>query len=100
MNPPYSSDRIGAFCEKLVAEYRAGNVSAACVLVNNATETRWFQSLCSRATAVCFPLGRVRFWNPNKQAAPLQGQAVLYLGDRRESFAAEFAQFGVVCHVI
>ena len=92
--------KIGAFCGKLVEEYRAGNVMAACVLVNNATETRWFQSLCGAASAICFPSGRVRFWNPSKEAAPLQGQAVLFLGDDMATFKAAFSKFGVVCHVV
>ena len=100
MNPPYSSDKISAFCGKLVAEYQSGNVMAACVLVNNATETRWFQSLCGAASAICFPSGRVRFWNPSKEAAPLQGQAVLFLGDDMATFKAAFSKFGVVCHVV
>ena len=100
MNPPYSSDKIGAFCEKLVEQYLTGNVTAACVLVNNATETRWFQLLCGAASAICFPAGRVRFWSPDKLAAPLQGQAVLYLGNDLFAFHTAFEGFGVVCHVV
>ena len=60
------------------------------------TETRWFQGFRSVAAAVCFPLGRVRFWNPDKEAAPLQGQAVLYLGNDTKLFDAEFSDFGWV----
>ena len=57
MNPPYASDLIGKFIDKLVAELP--NIEQAIVLVNNATETEWFNKLIPRASAVCFPRSRV-----------------------------------------
>jgi hypothetical protein len=91
LNPPYAGDLIGKFAAKLVA---AADVSAAVVLVNNATETRWFQALIGRAAAVCFPGGRVKFWHPERESAPLQGQAVIYIGPEPETFRHAFAAFG------
>ena len=97
MNPPYSQPLIQQFCEKLVAHVRAGEVREACVLVNNATETTWFQLLATVAAAICFPKGRIRFWSPDGQeGAPLQGQAVLYMGPQPDKFAQEFQKFGFV----
>lgn len=94
LNPPYSAGLIGKFAEKLAAHYESGDVTEACILVNNATETVWFARLIENASAVCFPRGRVRFWHPDKVSAPLQGQAVIYLGDNTDGFRSEFAGFG------
>jgi len=100
MNPPYAGDLIGKFIEKLCDAHGIGAMSQACVLVNNATETRWFQTAASAASAIAFPCGRVKFWHPRKTAMPLQGQAVLYLGDNVDGFHQEFSRFGMVCRVI
>ncbi len=96
MNPPYAQPLCGEFCAKLVEEYVQCLVSEACVLVNNATETGWFQDVAGKAAAICFPRGRVKFWHPSKEATPLQGQAVLYLGGSAAKFASEFGRFGLV----
>jgi phage N-6-adenine-methyltransferase len=100
LNPPYAQPRVGQFCDKLVEHLRQGDVSQAIVLVNNATETRWFQALLAHAQAVCFPTGRVRFWHPEKTSAPLQGQAVIYCGGQEQQFVEAFQDLGKVCHVV
>lgn len=96
MNPPYSQPLINEFCTRLADEYSRGDVEHAVVLVNNGTETGWFQALAAEATAMCFPCGRVKFWHPNKVAIPLQGQAVVYMGTHLDAFKREFAPFGFV----
>ena len=95
MNPPYASDLIGKFCEKLAEQYRSGNTVEAIVLVNNATETNWFNALIECAAAVVFPKGRVRYTTPHgEMGAPLQGQAVIYVGKNPEKFLTEFRPLG------
>ena len=96
LNPPYSQPLIEWFTSKLADEFAAGDVTEACVLVNNATETVWFQTIAAAASCVCFPRGRVRFWHPERESAPLQGQAVLYLGPNVGGFQDAFAGFGFV----
>lgn len=94
MNPPYSSDKIGAFIDKLVSERQ--NINQAIVLVNNATETAWFKKIVDIATAVCFPCGRIKFVDTNgkQSGAPLQGQAILYIGNEVNKFIESFAHYG------
>jgi len=101
MNPPYKSNLISDFVGKLCDEFDAGNVTEACVLVNNATETKWFQLLAKHASIILFPSSRIKFWYPDRDSiTPLQGQAVLYLGDNTESFNKNFENVGVICWVI
>ena len=97
MNPPYAQPLISQFCEHLVKEVQAGGVTAAVVLVNNATETAWFRRVAAVSRAVCFPDGRVCFWHPSKETStPLQGQALLYIGPDLEVFRQEFTPLGTV----
>ena len=94
MNPPYAQPAVNDFCARLGHAYTAGAVAQACVLVNNATETGWFQDLAAVAAAICFPRARVKFWHPERESAPLQGQAVIYLGGNVDAFRQAFQGFG------
>jgi hypothetical protein len=95
MNPPYAQPLISNFAEAVAYKYNAGEFKQAIVLVNNATETQWFQRMAGVAAAICFPKSRVRFLDPEgNPGAPLQGQAILYFGKNPEKFAAEFNQYG------
>lgn len=95
MNPPYAQPLIADFSNKIAESYERGDVSSACVLVNNATETSWFQRMLKCAAGVCFPRARIRFLDPNgKPGAPLQGQAVIYFGNNPQAFCDNFGGFG------
>jgi phage N-6-adenine-methyltransferase len=97
MNPPYGHPAIEQFTGKLAESLRAGEVTAALVLVNNATETDWFRAISTVAAAVCFPEGRVKYWNTEGTGiTPLQGQAILYMGSRVAAFRKTFSPFGVL----
>ena len=100
MNPPYAANLIGQFSSKLAKEYKNGNVDQAIVLVNNATETGWFFEMIEQASAVCFPKSRVKFWRPDGETgAPLQGQAIIYMGDNPHDFSEAFSEIGWCAHV-
>lgn len=99
MNPPYSGDLIGRFIDKLCSE--RCNYDQAIVLVNNATETEWFNKIISIASVVCFVKSRVKFWMPDgKTGAPLQGQAIVYIGNESDRFANAFESVGWCANVI
>ncbi len=85
------------FHSKLLEEYDAKRTKAAISLVNNSTETAWFQTMLERFP-VCFPKGRIPFLDA--QGHPVegnrQGQAFFYLGPRLALFRRTFSEFGVV----
>ena len=91
LNPPYSSDLIGQFAEKV----KAKEYEQAIILVNNATETAWFADIVSVSGAIVFPTSRIKFYKPDgTTGAPLQGQAFLYVGESPYRFLSEFERFG------
>lgn len=100
LNPPYSGDLVAAFTKKLREDHEEGSVTQAVLLVNNATDTQWFQALL-RDYPVCLTSGRVRFWREDgEDLQARQGQAIFYLGDERERFLAEFSSFGTVVEAL
>ena len=103
LNPPYSKGLIEQFVTKLLFEIYRGSTTEAICLVNNATETRWFQSLLERCSAVCFVRGRIKFFKAVQDVIltrlvpgdkPRQGQAVFYFGMRSYVFERLFGKIG------
>ena len=97
INPPYSRGCVKAFMEKMVSEFRIGSFPQGIALVNNGTETGWFQDAAAACSAVCFPRTRVKYLTADlsKSNSPLQGQAILYFGDRPDMFETAFDSIGV-----
>lgn len=97
LNPPYSATQD--WVDKAIKEFDAGHTEAALVLVNNATETRWFQAMLRRFP-VCFPASRLQFWrHDHSDVGARQGQAIFLLSNDRAqagNFTAAFGQFGPV----
>jgi ParB family chromosome partitioning protein len=96
MNPPYAQPLISQFSDAVADKYLAKEIKSAIVLVNNATETAWFQRMVESSTAICFPKARIKFMDPqgNRTGAPLQGQAILYMGSKANKFVLEFCKYG------
>jgi ParB family chromosome partitioning protein len=98
LNPPFSRPLITQFTDKLLEEYSAGRTTAALLLTNAFTSTRWFQKAGRAASAICFSNGRrLRFVDANgKEASPTQGQAFFYFGQRLQLFARTFSDIGFI----
>jgi ParB family chromosome partitioning protein len=98
MNPPYKHVLIVQFISTLLKKLEQGEVKQAIVLVNNATETKWFQSILEICDAICLPKKRIKFIDPSgkQNDGPLQGQAVLYFGANVVEFKRIFANFGPI----
>jgi len=98
LNPPYAQPHIAHFAEAVAEKYERGEIEAACVLVNNATETDWCQRMLQSSAAICLLNGRVKFLDEQLQpaGAPLQGQVVIYFGKDVGSFSANFGSLGVI----
>jgi hypothetical protein len=97
LNPPYARGVIDRFVEKLLTEYLAGKVTAAIVLTNSFTDTRWFHALANAGAIFCFTKGRIKFYKADGTIVhPMRGQSFSYFGPSPASFASEFGRFGAV----
>ena len=92
LNPPYTNGVIQKFVSKLLAS----NFTSAIVLVDAATDTKWFGHLADACAGIVFTSGRVNCLPHGKKNSsnPTRGSAIFYIGDDAEKFFAEFEQFG------
>lgn len=98
LNPPYAAKLVSQFADAVADRILDGSVKQICVLVNNATETKWFRRMAGLAAAVCFIESRVKFFDQdgNPSGSPLQGQAMIYIGPKVDAFRHEFSDIGLV----
>ncbi len=101
LNPPYEGTLIKKFISKLVDSINSGQVTQAIILVNNATETSWFQELSIVATCIVFPSRRVKFIDRKGKptGSPLQGQAIVYCGKNTKNFIKAYSDYGFAVEV-
>jgi len=98
MNPPYSAQLIGRATQRFLQQWQQKKITEGIVLVNNATDTRWFQSLAQEAAMLCFTNHRISFWNSDgkKISGNTRGQVFLYFGEHPEVFRQVFSTFGII----
>lgn len=97
LNPPYSYPGVQDFSGRLHADYQAGTIDAAMLLINNTSvETAWCQRLLQRYP-ICIHRGRINFYRSGPEnGTPRYGSLVFYLGPDVARFADVFSAFGVV----
>ncbi len=89
LNPPYS------LVQKFTLKLLTSEIEQAIILVNNATETRWFRDLAEHAAAMVFHTGRLAFEKTGgEKSKPMQGQVFIYIGNEPDVFLEEFRQYG------
>lgn len=90
--PPYPNSPLLQFVYKLLAS----DFTAAIVLVDAATDTKWFKDLAAACAGIVFTAGRVNCLphGEKNSSGPTRGSAIFYIGDDADKFFAEFEQFG------
>lgn len=101
LNPPYGKEAgkslQGIWLHRLMDEYRAGRVGAACMLVNAMTGNKWFAPMWH--FPLCFLSSRVHFVAPagsGLKDQPTHSSVVAYMGPCPETFANTFMLLGHV----
>lgn len=98
MNPPYGRKIIDAAVDIFLANLANESIAQGIILVNNATETRWFHSLLRFADAICFPDHRIAFENDDGKhvSGNTRGQVFFYFGHKSSKFREVFSRIGAV----
>ncbi len=98
MNPPYSAGLCSRAINKFIDQYEAKNFVEGIVLVNNATDTQWFNELVKHCRAICFTDHRISFWNTDRKhvSGNTRGQAFFYFGKKLDRFKKTFEKHGFV----
>lgn len=97
MNPPYGRGLVNRAVDVFIENWVKGNITEAIVLVNNATETRWFHTLLKESSAICLPSGRIAFENNDGKnvSGNTRGQVFLYFGSNISRFSVIFNNIGI-----
>ena len=97
-NPPYARTLIGQCIHRVVMEYRY-SWNEGIVLVNNATDTTWFQQIAEISASMCIFKRRIQFDHPQDVTVDrnTRGQIALYIGGNRQRFRSAFADLGIIC---
>lgn len=96
MNHPFARGQNKLWIDKLMAEYKCGNVEQACCITFASTSEAWFQPLYS--FPICFIRTRVNYLLPSGEVkrGVTKGSCVTYFGGRVSEFQRVFGKLGAV----
>lgn len=97
-NPPYKMPDVASFAEKMRVAYAAKDIEGI-LLVNNCTDSDWWQLSAKASPSLCFTDGRVPFYSPRSGSQKMQtrqGQTFFYFGANAKMFRQVFSDIGVV----
>jgi len=102
MNPPYGRKIIDASVEIFLTNWTNESITQAIVLVNNATETKWFQSLLSSSPVLCMPSRRIAFETDDGKhvSGNTRGQVFFYFGHKTDRFESVFKRVGTILRIL
>ena len=97
MNPPYGRGLVNRAIAAFIGYWKEQKITEAIVLVNNATETQWFQTALKESAAICLPSSRIAFENNDGKnvSGNTRGQVFLYFGSNKSHFIDVFNRIGV-----
>ncbi len=105
MNPPYSRGLCSAAISRFLFMMEAGAFSRGILLLNNATDTKWFHQLRPYTHALCFTDHRISFENVDGKSVSgnTRGQMFIFVAsslkrgpNARSKFRRNFESFGWV----
>ena len=94
-NPPFSHPTCRFFSERMVDEYKSGNIDEAILLIQANSDLAYWHDLI-RSSFACLPRGRIKFYHGSERNNPTLGQAIFHFGDSHDLFRERFADVGVI----
>lgn len=95
-NHPFGKKTNKLWINKLVSEYKIGNVKEACCITFASTSESWFQPLLQQPQ--CFLAKRTKYYSKDGTVfkSPPKGSVVTYFGANVTKFAQEFRNLGTI----
>ena len=97
LNPPFGSETMSRFVEKLISEYQSGNVPEAIMLTDSLSLPNWFSKAIAACDAMFITTDRFYYWNDSNETQRGWSKGCLfYFGSNRQVFYDVFKDIGTI----